>query len=385
LIEEVDLKIECRKHDSATVPFDPAEEELYRSLVSKEWVKPDVLIHFETPEFYEPLEDCYNIGFTMWETSRIPCTNMDGQVRTNWVTQMNKMDEIWTAARDAKIAFESSGVTSDVTVFNGPVDTDFYRPGLEELPIRGLTVDGTGEPIPREQRPFVIGFMGQWTKRKNIEDWLLWLMSQFKKDSVVGLLKTYGSHMDQEQVNQVHQRIALARQQIRSDVEGAGINLITNKLSDTQVARWFQTPDMYISFSRGEGFALPVVQAMASECVVAHTAWGGPRDYITHEKSGFLLPASLEPVTGMSYNPWYRADQWWARVDLAAATSIVAGAMKMREEDPDSWKAIQTAGREAVVAKCSVAATATQLAKRLAELYDENLVRNTAAAAEQPE
>jgi len=222
--------------------------------------------------------------------------------------------------------------------------------------------------------------MGQWTKRKNIEDWLIWLMSQYKKNTVVGMLKTYGSHLDQDQVTQVHQRIGMIRQSIRSEVEGAGINLITNKLTDEQIARWFQTPDMYVSFSRGEGFALPAVQAMASECVTAHTSWGGPRDYIDHEKSGYLLPATLEPVTGMAYNPWYRADQWWARVDMAAATKVVADAMVMKKEDPDTWRTMQQEGRKAVIAKCSVPAIAEQLAKRLAELYDENLVRNTAAS-----
>lgn len=381
LIEEVDLKIEQRKHDSATVPFSPAEEELYRSLTSKEWTKPDILIHFETPEFYEPIEGAYNIGFTMWETTRIPCNNMDGQPRLNWVHQMNRMSEIWTASSDAKLAFEQTGVEVPVSVFNGPVDTDFHRPGLPELPIRDLTVTASGEEIPRKDRPFVIGFMGQWTKRKNIEDWLLWLMSQYKKDEVVGLLKTYGSHLDQEQTRQVHGRITLARQQIRSDHEGAGITLITNKLTDEQIARWFQTPDMYVSFSRGEGYALPVVQAMASGCIIAHTAYGGPRDYIRGfenpgARNGFLINCCLEPVTGMTYNPWYRADQWWARADLSHATTIVQKVMEMDEEDRQQ---LRDEARKSAVAQCSVPAIAKAVAERLAELYDEGRVRVQAA------
>ena len=379
LIEEVDLKIEPRKHDTATVPFGAAEQELYHRLTSKEWVRPDILIHFETPEFYEPLKDCFNIGFTMWETTNIPSTDMDGQPRMNWVHQMNQMDEIWTAATDAETAFGASGVKTPVRIFSGPIDTDLYKPDLPELAIRGLTVDSAGERIERKNRPFVIGFMGQWTKRKNIEDWLLWLMSQFKKGETIGLIKTYGSHMTGDQTQAVHQRIGLARQQIRGVQDGAGINLITNKLSDQDIARWFQTPDMYVSFSRGEGFALPVVQAMSSGCVVAHTAFGGPRDYIRHGENGYLLPCSLEPVTGMIYNPWYRADQWWARVDMGAATKIIVDAMKYREKDPVFWSTMQEDARETIIQKCSIQAIATQLAKRFAELYDAGLVQLTAA------
>jgi glycosyltransferase involved in cell wall biosynthesis len=253
-----------------------AESNLYQRLTTKPWLKPDILIHMETPEFYEPVQGSYNIGFTMWETSKIPSTDMNGQPRMNWVHQMNRMDEIWTASQDALNAFQLSGVKKPVRVFNGPVDTDFYKPGLPELPIRGLTVHADGTPIPREERPFVIGFMGQWTRRKNIEDWLLWIMTQFGQKEAVGLLKTYGSHLDQDQTDQVQRRVELARQQIRSEREGAGITLITNKLSDRDIARWFQSVDMYVSFSRGEGYALPVVQAMACGRMVAHTAWGGP-------------------------------------------------------------------------------------------------------------
>lgn len=365
LIDEIDLKIEQRKHDTSTVNMPPARVEFYRALASKEWTKPDVLIHFETPEFYDPVPGCFNIGFTVWETTKIPSTDMGGQTRMNWVYQMNRMDEIWTASTDSAEAYERSGVDIPIEIFTGPVDTDFYKPGMDELPILGLTVDQNGNTIARKDRPFVIGFMGQWTKRKNIEGWLVWLMTQFAKDKVVGLLKTYGSHLDQHQTQPIYGRINAVRNQISSEVDGAGIICMTEKLTDKEVAQWFQSVDMYVSFSRGEGYALPVVQAMACGVPVAHTNWGGPKDYITHDQSGLLLPCTMEPVYGMTYNPWYRSDQWWAAIDMMRATDIIVNVLS----DQDRMKRLGAAAREAAVEKCSVRSLASQLASRFAELH----------------
>lgn len=370
LVEDLDIKLQPNKHDSATIRMDSAQRQHYKDLASKSWDDPDVAIHFETPEFYNPQPDRYNIGFTQWETTRIPDTDMHGQPRLNWVTQMNRMDEIWTSSTDAKKAFSRSGVTVPVTVMPGPVDTSLHRSGLEELPITGLTVDAMGNEIPREERPFVIGFMGQWTKRKNIEEWLIWLMTQFSGKKVAGLIKTYGSHIEGSQQQQVFDRVQACRSLVQfgpEEVKGADIFMLTEHLSDDEIAQWFQTVDMYVSFSRGEGFAFPVVQAMASGCIAAHTGWGGPTDYIQDGESGILLPFTMEPVYGMSYNPWYRADQWWARIDMYGATARIIEAMQW---DRDKVDAMRQAGQEAVEETCSIPAIAKLVAERMAELYN---------------
>jgi glycosyltransferase involved in cell wall biosynthesis len=182
-------------------------------------------------------------------------------------------------------------------------------------------------------------------------------------------MKTYGSHIEGDGGKFVYDRIVTIKRYVRLEEAGADIIVMTEKLTDQQIAKWFQSIDMYVSFSRGEGFALPVVQAMASEVVVAHTGWGGPSDYMEDSKSGLLLPYTMQPVAGMPHNPWYRGNQWWAQVDIFKATEIIK--KHMDGSGPVNGKA----AREAVVKNCSIPAIAARIAERFAQLYNDGYIK----------
>jgi glycosyltransferase involved in cell wall biosynthesis len=368
-IERIDLSLRPNKADKATVELGDETEQVYRDLIAKSNRKPDVRIHFEIPNFYQFEEGVYTIGFTQWETSRIPWRPIDAQKSAtwNWVERMNRCDEIWTSCEDAKLAFERTKVTSPVHVVPGPIDTDFFHPDREELKIRGLTVTNKGTMIPRSTRPKVVGFMGAWTKRKNIEDWLVWLKTQFAPKTVVGLLKTsIGTIGIGDQPKLISSRIKEI-DNLCKHVTGADIHFICEKLTDEEVARFFMTPDLYVSFSRGEGLDLPTLQAMASGCLVMHTDWGATRDYLTNEV-GFPLPFQFEPVYGMEYTPYW-GDQWWARVNLQQAT-VKAGQIfetmdgNEKPYDREFYDEMRRKAREVVVRRSSIPAITELLDKR---------------------
>lgn len=352
-IEGIDLRLRSNKADKASVELDDGTADLYRSLLSKTW-KPQVRIHFEIPDHYRFEEGVYTIGFTQWETTRIPWHPHSKGRSSNWVERMNRCQEIWTSCEDAKLAFERTKVETPIHIVPGPVDTDFFRPGLDELMIRGLTCTEAGEIIPREKRPKVVGFMGAWTKRKNIEDWIVWLKTQFRREDVAGLLKTsIGIIGRGDQRTRIGERIN-AIESTCSEVAGAGIFFLHEKLTDEEIARFFMTPDLYVSFSRGEGLDLPALQAMASGCLVMHTDWGASRDYLKPD-IGFPLPFHFEPVFGMEYAPYW-GDQWWARVDLHAATKKAAYAFEMLDNKPHTIEFMRTKARERVVERSSIPA-----------------------------
>lgn len=56
------------------------------------------------------------------------------------------------------------------------------------------------------------------------------------------------------------------------------------------MARLYQTSDVYISSSHTEGFALPVLEAMACRTPVITTNSGGILDFATHRKTAIIVP-----------------------------------------------------------------------------------------------
>ena len=78
--------------------------------------------------------------------------------------------------------------------------------------------------------------------------------------------------------------------------------IIVNRqsLSIESLADWYRSLDVFVSASRGEGFGLQPLQAMA--CGVPHLApiWGGHRAYMTPE-TGWAVDHHEEPAEGSVY------------------------------------------------------------------------------------
>jgi glycosyltransferase involved in cell wall biosynthesis len=60
--------------------------------------------------------------------------------------------------------------------------------------------------------------------------------------------------------------------------------------TDRQMAHLYRSADVFVSTSWYEGFALPVLEAMACKTAVVTTNSGGILDFCHHGKSGFIVP-----------------------------------------------------------------------------------------------
>lgn len=380
----VDLRIEDHKHDKRDVDFSPEDAQLFGHLADKQ--RPaKVRIQFETPEFFKPREGVINIGITQWETTKIINYDLGGDPRLNWTKQMNRMDGMWTSCAMAANAFVESGVTVPVNVLRGPMDTGLYRPGLEELYIADLNVDAkTEEFIPREKRPIVIGMVAQWTIRKNIPALLVPILSRFDRDEVTILLKTYGSVIDDDGNNE---RVMAMIQDLRKMVDRESaprIVLVLSKLTDEEMAQLYASMDIYVNTSRGEGFCMPLVQAMASEVFPVTCGFSAPKDYVHPYRmdgqaaedgsNGFLVNYTLEPAVGMRFTPWYRYDQDWANIDQADMVAKIRSAIILKREEPSVWNDIRTNARQTVVDTMSHRATGAWALTLIEEALERGVV-----------
>lgn len=314
---DLKVKIITNKHDRTTIPLNDWWMEHLPKFLNQTGV-PDVRMHIETPEFYRPATNVVNVGFTFWETDRIPSEPRAGEPpwpdqRCNWVRQMNMMSEIWTSASFAVDSFVDSGVKVPVNVIGIPieqVETD------EEIRIRNVNVDMGDRPIPVNERPFVIGSCAQWTWRKNLDELIIAVASEFRADEAVLVLKTYGAAQNTPTEEQrIHDR-AIAVRNTTGLKNSPRIVLVQDTLSDQEMARFYNSLDMFVMPSRGEGFCIPAAQAMLHEIPVLSTGWSAMTDYIRHEETGWLIDYTMEPVYGMPHIPWYRPDQNWARINV---------------------------------------------------------------------
>jgi glycosyltransferase involved in cell wall biosynthesis len=120
---------------------------IYKTCLSQfAYVEADILINNRLPIDYQ-LSSGYNIGFSYWETTRLP---------SSWVDSMNQMDEIWTTSSWAKNVFEDSGVTVPVFNFKLGVDSELFKPVLKQKPHYPFTFLCIGAPSTRKNSQMVV-------------------------------------------------------------------------------------------------------------------------------------------------------------------------------------------------------------------------------------
>jgi glycosyltransferase involved in cell wall biosynthesis len=109
------------------------------------FVESDILINNRLPIDYSKCNG-YNIGFSYWETNRLP---------SEWVDRMNQMDEIWTTSKWAKQVFIDSGVTVPVFAFNLGVHPEF-KPEKRSLKTNTFTFMSIGSPSTRKNSQLTV-------------------------------------------------------------------------------------------------------------------------------------------------------------------------------------------------------------------------------------
>jgi glycosyltransferase involved in cell wall biosynthesis len=258
------------------------------------------IIH-TTPNVFNQhyIEGKYNIGYTVWETDRLP---------EEWVPECNRMQEIWVPCQHNVEAFKRSGVTKPVICVPHAFNSNYLSGDRDELPIQNI-----------DENDFVFYSIFQWTERKNPIGLLKAYLTEFKEnENVVLVLKTY--MIDPTNKNEKE----TIKDQIKS-IKAAlhlgsypKILLISSLLSSQQIKELHRIGDCFISLHSCEGFGVPIVEAMLSDSTIITTGYGGPDDFIINGVTGYSIPYTMSPVCNM---PWshYRGNQNWASPDLGAA------------------------------------------------------------------
>lgn len=252
--------------------------------------KPDVNIVVMIPPLFKRYSKpgTLNIGFTMFETSRIP---------NSWVENCNQMDAIFVPSTWNKRVFEKSGVKVPVFVVS---------PGIE--------VKEAKPTQPKDMFSFYSIF--QWTPRKSPSELIRAYWGAFTgNDRVELVLKTYRRSTERSEQNAIAKAIGNLRNEVKLS-HYPKVRVIGNLLTKEEMAKLHYKSHCFVLPHKAEGLGLPHLEAMSFGKPVIATGYSGNMEFM-NETNSYPINYTLTPVFGMNwFQPWYEGDMLWAEPDL---------------------------------------------------------------------
>jgi glycosyltransferase involved in cell wall biosynthesis/predicted Zn-dependent protease/predicted O-methyltransferase YrrM len=255
--------------------------------------------HRWPPDFTPPAGDGPFVLFQPWEY---------GRLTREWLEPiLAAVDEVWCYSRSVLRAYAASGVPDSRLALVPPgVVPDLFRPGLDPL------------PLPTQKRVKLL-FVGGTIPRKGFDALLIAYRRAFsRRDDVCLVVKDVGAGTFYR-----GQTAEGAVRAMQEDPEAPEVLYLAEDVPEGQVPRLFAACDALVHPYRGEGFGLPVLEAMACGLPVAVTA-GGPTDEFVPLSACWRVPAKLryfeeEAVGGMPTC----GRPWWLEPDPEALVAIL--------------------------------------------------------------
>ncbi len=272
------------------------------------------------------------VGFTMLEVDGFP---------PDWVEQANEMDEIWVPSEFNRQGFFDSGLKRPVHLIPLGVDTDYFHPGARRLS------SPTGEFV------FLANF--EWGERK--DPWLLLraFNETFRADEPVRLLC------------KISNRDPLIR--LKSEIRALALKPSGGKISylfnldfpHAQLPMLYRSADCFLAVSRGEGWDMPLMEAMACGLPAIASDWSSHTEFV-HDTIAYRLRVA-GTIPAVAKCPYYAGFRW-AQADEAHLRTLLRHVF----EHPDEARAKGAAAAREMAAKWTWRHAAEKIAARLAAL-----------------
>ncbi|MDP9121953.1 MAG: glycosyltransferase, partial [Acidobacteriota bacterium] len=274
----------------------------------------------------------YKIGYTMLEVDGFP---------REWVAQGNRMDEVWVPSEFNRQGFQRSGLDCPIHVIPLGVDIDYFHPGIAAYP------NPAGE--------FVFLSIFEWGERKN--PWLLLqaFSEVFSAREPVRLLCKVMNRDPGVRLKEEIRRLGLRE-------SGGRISYLFNlEFPYYQLGSLYRSVDCFVSVSRGEGWNMPLMEAMACGLPAIATDWGAHTEFVRED---YAYPLRVQDtIPAVAKCPYY-AGYRWADPDPEHLRQLLREVYENREAARHRG---QLAARE-MAAHWTWEATARKMVARLDEI-----------------
>lgn len=229
-----------------------------------------------------------NIAIVPFETTRVP---------HSWIDRLNHFDALFVPCKQNIQMFRDSGVIIPIELIHWGVDnTRFY-------------------PLNRPQRDvFTFGHMGALSIRKGTDLLVQAFTEAFPKEKDVQLIckTSYPNYPFMTKDKRIKvQMTPVTHEELMKD--------------------FFQKIDCFVFPTRGEGFGLTPLEAMATGVPSIVTGWSGPMEYMNPEV-GWTLDYSFSPAKNFSEHVYKEDCGDWAEPNKEDLIEKMRYAYKNREE-----------------------------------------------------
>jgi glycosyltransferase involved in cell wall biosynthesis len=209
--------------------------------------------NFVQPHGYEYTIDRVNIGYTPWESTKLPDA---------WPYYMNKMTEIWTTSYACKEWFKQAGIEKPIRVLHHGINKEHWPSKLRKR---------------KKKEPFKFLHVGEPSFRKG------------GKTAYEAFKKIYGNKKE---------FLLVLKGQPSFEIDIDNVFVIDGTLTQYDLMRIHHKCHAMIYPTQGEGFGLIPLQAAATGMPTLVTAWSGPLDYIE-----YCYPLEVEDIIECDYEP----------------------------------------------------------------------------------
>ena len=287
--------------------------------------KPDapIRISYEIPSVSKYRQGAINIAYVMWETDKYP---------REWIGKINEADIFFVGCPALVESAKKAGVDKPIYSIMPPLDLDTWCP---EGPVLGI--DG----IKDNDAVFIVN--ANWIPRKNFGDLLVAFCCAFNgvKD-VVLVIKTWGGDNSAEFKRQIKDNVA-GRLNSLIHIGRPRVLIVSDILPEAQIVKLMRRADAYVTASHGEGFDLPMVQAMALGKVIVSTRYLA-HEYYMNSMNSFIVNHTMVPVVDAKA-AGYSADQMWSRPDIGDFMKKLAAAYTLIQSKSGELDDMKAAAR----------------------------------------
>lgn len=339
-----------------TPEIEPFPQDSVRALASVRILRPpvrrpaDVEIRHQWPPDFTPVTRGRLVCIQPWEFGGLPA---------EWVAPLRDVvDELWVPTSWVRECAVRSGVPGDrVHVVANGVDVARFRPEGRRYPLR--TTKATK-----------LLFVGGLIERKGVDALLEAYLSSFTRDDDICLVvKPFGSQS-------VYSTSTLERE-VRQAAAGGGaeIEMIDGDLGFEDMAALYRSCDALVHPYRGEGFGMPIVEAMASGLPVVVSKGGACLDFCD-DANAWLVSAREVAIRPGEWTP-SAPGNWW----LEPSRRELAAAMRAVLDEPGTAKRKGAEGRRRAAEQFTWEAAAGVATRRISALLGLPAARSLAQAA----
>jgi len=290
--------------------YEGDDEQLIRELLSRseEMRVCDTIIHHKQPDVAKPVEDKYNICYTVFEANVIPSL---------WVQILNSyFQEVWVPSEFNVTSFRNSGVRIPITKIPHIVKAEPLQSAAEPIALNPQDFEGK----------VLFLFIGTWDQRKNPDGLLTTYYETFSaQDNTLLVCRTHlGTHGAELQADTIARiKKAVPKEQYPPVI------ILGENLPQQDIIWLHQQARVFTSLAYSEGWGLGHSQSLAAGVPVLSNNWGGSLEYQNEENSFLVDTIKIGPVTSSNrntiYNPFLMS---WGYPDLKHASKLLRRALE---------------------------------------------------------